>query len=98
MNEHEHKAAAAKLIEAIKNNTNGAYDKWAAVEDGDMDGYARWVQESIGLPETPSHDDLQAMHEHSRAHLQDKVADMRAAHPEGPVCGLACVADESNPT
>jgi hypothetical protein len=94
MNDHERKEAAAKLIEAVKHNTNGAYDNWTKVNKDATHEYAQWVQKSIGLAHPPTAEDMEAMHEHSRAALKDDIADMRAARPEGPVCAGACIAED----
>lgn len=93
MQEHERQSAAAMLIEAVRVNHNGAYDKWQNIDANDIRQYQEWVKDVIGLKGLPTEDDLKAMHEHSRAMLAHRVQEMRDSHPEGPVCAGACVAE-----
>lgn len=94
MESHEHHTTAAMLIEAVRVNHNGAYDKWTKIDKADTMQYQKWVQDVLGLKDLPKPEDLKAMHEHSRAVLKGRIDEMREAHPEGPVCAGSCIAED----
>ena len=94
MQDHERHSSAAMLIEAVRVNHNGAYDKWTKIDKNDSRQYQEWVRDVVGLKDLPTEDDLRAMHAHSRDVLKDRVQQMREAHPEGPVCAGACIAED----
>ncbi len=86
---HEH---AVKLLDAIKNNTNSAYDEWTSItaENAGHESHAAWVKKATGLQKDPTPEDLKAMCDHSSTTLKDQVADMRKTRPNavGSFCGV----------
>lgn len=85
------KKATEELIEAVKTNANGAYDKWVELDQKIAALYGAWVQEVTSLKHPPTAEEMEYMHQHSAATLKDKVQQMREARPEGPVCAGNCV-------
>ena len=96
MTSDEHKAAAEKLTNAVKNNTNGAYDEW--VQNGQAlenhETQADFVQRHAGLAAKPSTADLKAISAHVNSSLQSNVAEIKAKNPGEHVVGGFCLAED----
>lgn len=92
MTEEERRKAAQGLIEAVKTN-DAVHNHWASLDRDDVDGHAKWVQQSLNLPEKPSEDDLKAMHAYAKTELAPQIKEMRDARPEAPFVAGLCVAE-----
>lgn len=91
MNDQERKDAAAKLVQAVKNNTNGAYDKWTNLDTSDDNKRAAYVKDVLNLAQAPTKEDLDEMHRHATTSLGDQVEDMRNARPDAHTVGFLCL-------
>ena len=96
MTPDQHKEAAEKLVHAVKNNTNGAYDEWTSSGHALKEHGARadFVRRHAGLSATPTHDDLSAIHQHVGSSLQSHVNDIQAKNPGEHVVGAICIAED----
>jgi hypothetical protein len=96
MTDAEHKAAAEKLVNAVKNNTNGAYDEWTSggANLENQSERAAFVQKHAGLSETPSKEDLAAIAHHVNTSLQSDVADLQTRSAGTQAVGLICLNDD----
>lgn len=95
MNEHERRKAAEDLVDAVKNNKNNAFDRWLDLKEDDHEGHVAWVRDSLGLDQDPSKEDLQAMCDHSKEHLRDKIEELKTLGPRVPAVGAFCDAKSS---
>jgi hypothetical protein len=93
MTPDQHQSAAEKLVNAVKNNVNGAYDEWTSSGDAfkSADARAAFVQKHAGLSETPTQDDLDAIQQHVDTSLRADVAQIQQQHRGSPVVGLVCL-------
>jgi hypothetical protein len=95
MTDEQCKQAATDLVNAMKNNTNGAYDKWVAHTGlGDVAGRAKFVQETLGLPQTPTPEDLAAMQQHAQNALTADISQVQAKVSRANVVGEMCLAED----
>lgn len=96
MTSDEHKAAAEKLVNAVKNNTNGAYDEWTSSGDKlkSADARADFVQRHAGLSQTPTSADMAAINDHVNASLSGQVAEIQAKAQGAHVVGAMCLAED----
>lgn len=95
MDEQARKDNAARLIENIRGNVNGAHDAWKQLDTGDAQQRRTYVKNALGLETEPSDEDIQAMHRYAGEHLQGQVSQMRAERADSPVMGFFCVASEN---
>ncbi len=96
MQDHEHQAAAAKIVAAVKNNRNGAYDEWVS-SGSDLkskDAQAAFIQKHAGLAATPSAGDMNAIYGHVKDSLQSDVSAIAAKNPGANTVGSFCLAEE----
>jgi hypothetical protein len=96
MTDDQHRDAAKKLVEAVKNNTNGAYDKWTAPDTdlSTVDARAEFVKSAAGLDQKPTAEDLAGIQHHVSTSLQADVAEIRAKNPGQHTVGMICAADD----
>jgi hypothetical protein len=93
MTPDEHQSAAEKLVNAVKNNTNGAYDEWTSSGDAlkSADARAAFVQKHAALPEKPTQEDLDAIQQHVDTSLRADVAEIQQQRRGSPAVGLVCL-------
>ena len=94
MDEQARKENAARLIEHIRGNVNGAHDAWKKLDMSDPQQRRTYVKNALGLEHEPTDEDIQAMHDHAGQHLQPQVEAMRKERPDSPVMGFFCLATE----
>lgn len=98
MNDEERRKAAKDLVQAIKDNKNGAYDKWVSHTGlGDRESRAKFVKDTLELQHEPSGDDLKAMQNHMQQELAPHIKEIQEKHKGAHVVGQVCLAEESEP-
>ncbi len=98
MTPDEQRSAAEKLVSAVKNNTNGAYDEWTSSGETfkSADARAAFVQKHAGLSEKPTQGDLEAIQQHVDESLHADVAEIQEKHRGSPVVGLVCLTGDDD--
>ncbi len=96
MQDHEHQAAAAKIIDAVRHNKGGAYDEWVSsgAALNSKAAQAAFIQKHAGLASAPSDADMNAIHAHVDAALQSDVAAIQAKNPGAHAVGEFCYTEE----
>jgi hypothetical protein len=94
MTDEERREAAVNLVNAIKNNTNGAYDRWTGHTGlTSVEERATFVQETLGLSQTPTADDLLGIQEYATSALAPEIAQIQAKVAGANVVGELCTAE-----
>jgi hypothetical protein len=83
MNDVQQRAAAAGFLHALR-TTPALYDEWKAMNKSDAPSIGQLVQKTLGLVQTPTKDDLQAMATHIDRHLREQVAEIQTADASSP--------------
>ncbi len=95
MNDEERRETAEKLVDAIKHNTNGAYDKWTSSDLKEPASRAAFVQSATGLTTPPSTEDMKAMQTHITRNLRADVDEIQKTKPPGEhAVGFACISED----
>ncbi|MDP9110389.1 MAG: hypothetical protein M3M96_01980 [Candidatus Eremiobacteraeota bacterium] len=95
MNDDQRRDAAEKLMQAIKNNTSGAYDTWTKTDLKDPADRAAFVKNTVGLSTTPTPDDMQAMQSHIASNLQSDIEEIqKTKRPGEHAVGFACLGED----
>jgi hypothetical protein len=96
MTESEQRVAAEKLANAVRDNTNGAYDDWVASGDAlkTESAQADFIQRHAGLSQPPSPADVKAIHDYIASSLQGDVAEIQQRLGDAHAVGLMCLSDD----
>jgi hypothetical protein len=78
----QHGAAAGFLH--VLHTSPDVFQKWIELQKGDYAGIGSLLQESLGLAETPTPDDLHAMTTHIATSLKTEVEAFAQANPTAP--------------
>jgi hypothetical protein len=83
MTETQRHAVAAGFLHVLQTKPD-VYAQWMKIAKDDYAGIGKLIQDTMGLAQTPSKDDLNAMAAYVDAHLQDQVSAIQEADTNAP--------------
>lgn len=79
MTDVQRQATAAGFLHVLHRSPE-VFNEWDKVKKDDYTALGHLVRKTVGLSETPSKDDINAMAKHIDAHLKDETAKFHQAH------------------